>query len=147
MWQRGFNIFLDDDLKIEFADAEQSIEIKKGLAALLQTSADKEQRLLDIARRQHEQAERYRQLYEAEHTKNQALQTRYDALLCENEQLRNRPTHVTADKYVENFTVGQQIFALQSQKRKAAKHINLTNQLDLDLWKGIPAISLSTGNI
>ena len=84
---------MDDDLKIEFADAEQSIEIKKGLAALLQTSADQEQRLLDIARRQHEQAKRYRQLYEAEHTKNQALQTRYDALLCENEQLRNSFFH------------------------------------------------------
>lgn len=136
---------MDDDLEIEFADALQSIEQKRGLAALLQTSADQEQRLLDIARRQHEQAERYRQLYEAEHAKSQVLQTRCDALLCENEQLRNRPTHVTADKYVENFTVGQQFFTLQQPKRKSAKHVNLTNQLDL--WSELPVISLSTGNI
>ena len=112
---------MDDNLEIEFADALQSIEQKRGLAALLRTSADQEQRLLDIARRQYQEAERYRQLHEAELAKNHVLQTRCDELLRENEQLRNRPTYVTADKYVENFSVGQQIFTLN---RRSANQLN-----------------------
>lgn len=137
---------MDDDLEIEFADALQSIEQKRGLAALLQTSADQEQRLLDIARHERDEAKRYRQLYEAEHAKSQALQSRCDELLRENEQLRSRPVSVTADKYIESFSIGQQLFTLQTTKRKSAKRIDFTDQLNLDLWSELPAISLSTDN-
>lgn len=138
---------MDDDLEIEFADAGKSIEIQKGLAALLQTSADREQRLLDIARHEHAEAERYRRLLEAEKAKNKTLQRRCDELTIENEQLRNRPISITTDKYVENYSVGQQIIAVQPTKRKSAKRIDLTYQLNLNLWSELPAISLSTGNI
>lgn len=137
---------MDDNLEIEFADALQSIEQKRGLAALLQTSADQEQRLLDIARHERAEAKRYRLLYETEHAKNQALQSRCDELLRENEQLRNRPLSITTDKYIESFSIGQQLFTLQTTKRKSAKRIDFTDQLNLDLWSELPAISLSTDN-
>lgn len=129
---------MDDDLNIELNDAEQSINSLRGVAALLQTSADKEQRLLDIARQQKAEAERYRQLYEEQQAQNQALQKQCDELRCENEQLRNRPVSVTTDKYIETFSVGRQIFTVQPPKRKSLKHTDFTNQLDL--WNELPAI-------
>lgn len=77
---------MDPDLDIELDDAEQSIVFERGLAAFSQTSAKQKQRLLDIARTEHNKAEYFKQLYEQEKAKTERLE-------AEIAQLRARPMY------------------------------------------------------
>ena len=113
---------MDDDLEIEFANAEKSIEIERGLAAHYQASADEKQRLLDIARAEHEQAENYRQLYLEERMKNSRLE-------AENTQLKSRPQY-EIQNYIEKQKVERQYIALQPHKKSKKNSYN-PNQLPL----------------
>ena len=88
---------MDPDLEIELADAENSIEIERGFAALSKTSAQQKQRLLDIARTEHERADHFQQLYEQEKAKNERLE-------AELAQLRARPLY-----YIDQFAMGDNV--------------------------------------
>ena len=134
-------ISLDPDLEIEFDDAEKSIEFDRGLAAYFKTSADEKQRLLDIARAEHEKAERYQQLYAKERVKNERLETENMRLEARVAELEARPNIIT-DQYVavQNVTnqdINKQVLGYMPQinarpkPRSRSKMIDLTNQLDL----------------
>lgn len=120
---------MDSEIDIEFDEAEQSIELERGLAAYFKTSADERQRLLDIARSEHAEAEHYRQLYAEEKEKNIQLTAENMRLEAENEQMRNRPQYEVG-QYVERQTVERQYVTLPTRK-KSRKVISNTNQLPL----------------
>jgi len=120
---------LDPDLEIEFDEAEKSIEFDRGLAAHFQASANEKQRLLDIARAEHEQAENYRQLYLQEHAKNQRLEAENKRLEAENAQFRARPQY-EIQNYIEQQKVARQYVSIPLHK-KSKKQIYNPNQLPL----------------
>ena len=120
---------MDSEIDIEFDEAEQSIELERGLAAYFKTSADERQRLLDIARSEHAEAEHYRRLYAEEKEKNIRLTAENLRLEAENTQMRNRPQYEVG-QYVERQTVERQYVSLPMRK-KSRKIISNTNQLPL----------------
>lgn len=132
---------MDPDLEIEFEDAEKSIEIDRGLAAHYQASADRKQRLLDIARAQQAEAERYKQLYAQEQVKNIRLKEENMRLEARVAELEARPNIVTdqlvLEQNVTNQEIKQQVLGYmpylptRPKPRSKSKIIDLTNQLDL----------------
>ena len=132
---------MDSDLEIEFEDAEKSIEIDRGLAAHYQASADRKQRLLDIARAQQAEAERYKQLYAQEQVKNIRLKEENMRLEARVAELEARPNIVTdqlvLEQNVTNQEIKQQVLGYmpylptRPKPRSRSKIIDLTNQLDL----------------
>ena len=132
---------MDSDLEIEFEDAEKSIEIDRGLAAHYQASADRKQRLLDIARSQQAEAERYKQLYAQEQVKNIRLKEENMRLEARVAELEARPNIVTdqlvLEQNVTNQEIKQQVLGYmpyiptRPKPRSKSKIIDLTNQLDL----------------
>ena len=132
---------MDSDLEREFEDAEKSIEIDRGLAAHYQASADRKQRLLDIARAQQAEAERYKQLYAQEQVKNIRLKEENMRLEARVAELEARPNIVTdqlvLEQNVTNQEIKQQVLGYmpylptRPKPRSRSKIIDLTNQLDL----------------
>ena len=132
---------MDPDLEIEFEDAEKSIEIDRGLAAHYQASADRKQRLLDIARAQQAEAERYKQLYAQEQVKNIRLKEENMRLEARVAELEARPNIVTdqlvLEQNITNQEIKQQVLGYmpyiptRPKPRSKSKIIDLTNQLDL----------------
>ncbi len=120
---------MNPDLKIEFDEAEKSIELDRGLAAHFQTSANEKHRLLDIARAEHEQAEHYRQLYLQEHAEKIRLEAENKRLEDENARLRARPQY-EIQNYIENQKVERQYVSIPLHK-KSKKQIYNPNQLPL----------------
>lgn len=96
---------MEPDLEIELADAENSIEIERGFAALSKTSAQQKQRLLDIARNEHNRAEYYQQLYEQEKAKTERLE-------AELAELRARPLYTFIDQFAMGDNVKAKIQAI-----------------------------------
>jgi hypothetical protein len=127
---------VDPDLKIEFEQAERSIENDRGLSAHYKASADQKQRLLDIARQESTRAEHYKQLYEDEHRQNEQHQAYIAKLEARVAELEARPTNVYADQYVNLQQVAQQkvhnqLVAGTQRKRGKNKILDLSNQLTL----------------
>ena len=127
---------MDYDLEIEFEKAEQSIEYDRGLAAHYKASAFHQQRLLDLARQEHDRADQLQKLLEVSQTQNIQLQLENQRLQARVAELEARPNIVT-DTYFENFNAEKVINFRQQPigKRKKAKYIEDTNQLFLELWK------------
>ena len=132
---------MDPDLEIAFDDAEKSIEFDRGLAAYFKTSADEKQRLLDIARSEQAEAERYKQLYAQEQVKNIRLKEENMRLEARVAELEARPNIVTdqlvLEQNVTNQDIKQQVLGYmpyvptRPKPRSRSKIIDLTNQLDL----------------
>ena len=121
---------LDPDLEIEFEDAEKSIEIDRGLAAHYQASADRKQRLLDIARAQQAEAERYKQLYAQEQVKNIRLKEENMRLEARVAELEARPQYQVG-QYVEKMTIKKQVLSAPRAPQHKKSSIDLTNQYSL----------------
>ena len=125
---------MDDDLKIEFEKAEQSIENDRGLAAHYKASADEKQRLLDIARQEHNRADRYQKLLEVTQSENVQLQHEIQRLQARIEQLESRPISVGGD-YFESVNIERYLNCLPSPKRARRNKPSISsNDLTLPLW-------------
>jgi hypothetical protein len=127
---------VDPDLKIEFEQAERSIENDRGLSAHYKASADQKQRLLDIARQESTRAEHYKQLYEDEHRQNEQHQAYIAKLEARVAELEARPTNVYAESFIETLNAKKVLFPQQRHPGKRnKKHIEDSSQLFLELWK------------
>ncbi len=127
------------ELEIEFEKAEQSIEYDRGLAAHYKASADEKQRLLDLARQEKDRADQLQKLLELTQSQNNRLELENQGLKARVAELEARPTiyadQLVNNQHVEQQVVRKQVVTLSSSKRLGlkSKHINLTNQLKLDL--------------
>lgn len=136
---------MDPDLEIEFEKAEQSIEFDNGLAAYYKASAEQKQRLLDLARQEHDRADQLQKLLEVTQSQNINLQLENQRLQTRIAELEARPT-TYIDQYVGVQTVQHQNvhnqLALQPvhKRTKKNKYIDLSNQLTL--WTNPTTTSL-----
>lgn len=127
---------MDDDLEIEFEKAEQSIENDRGLAAHYKASAHEKQRLLDLARQEHNRADQLQKLLEVSQSQNIRLQLENQRLQSRVAELEARPT-IYADQLVgvQNVTqqnVCNQLVSGSTRKRNVKnKYLDLTNQLNI----------------
>ena len=127
------------ELEIEFEKAEQSIEYDRGLAAHYKASADEKQRLLDLARQEKDRADQLQKLLELTQSQNNRLELENQGLKARVAELEARPTiyadQLVNNQHVEHQIVRKQVVTLSSNKRLGlkSKHINLPNQLKLDL--------------
>lgn len=128
---------VDDHLNISsvLAFSEQQESLIAAQQQVTQRVMDNNKILRDSLRQEHDEAERYKQLYEAEVAKNQQLEDRIA-------QLESRPFNVNGD-YVESVNIERYLTYLPSQKRtKRTKLKNNPSDPTLPLWDNNTAISL-----
>ena len=128
---------VDDHLNISsvLAFSEQQESLIAAQQQVTQRVMDNNKILRDSLRQEHDEAERYKQLYEAEVAKNQQLEDRIA-------QLESRPFNVNGD-YVESVNIERYLTYLPSQKRtKRTKQKNNPSDPTLPLWDNNTAISL-----
>ena len=128
---------VDDHLNISsvLAFFEQQESLIAAQQQVTQRVMDNNKILRDSLRQEHDEAERYKQLYEAEVAKNQQLEDRIA-------QLESRPFNVNGD-YVESVNIERYLTYLPSQKRtKRTKLKNNPSDPTLPLWDNNTAISL-----
>lgn len=128
---------VDDHLNISsvLAFSEQQESLIAAQQQVTQRVMDNNKMLRDSLRQEHDEAERYKQLYEAEVAKNEQLEDRIA-------QLESRPFNVNGD-YVESVNIERYLTYLPSQKRtKRTKLKNNPSDPTLPLWDNNTAISL-----
>ena len=128
---------VDDHLNISsiLAFSEQQESLIAAQQQVTQRVMDNNKILRDSLRQEHDEAERYKQLYEAEVAKNQQLEDRIA-------QLESRPFNVNGD-YVESVNIERYLTYLPSPKRtKRTKLKNNPSDPTLPLWDNNTAISL-----
>lgn len=128
---------MDDHLNISsvLAFSEQQESLIAAQQQVTQRVMDNNKILRDSLRQEHDEAERYKQLYEAEVAKNQQLEDRIA-------QLESRPFNVNGD-YVESVNIERYLTYLPSPKRtKRTKLKNNPSDPTLPLWDNNTAISL-----
>ena len=117
---------MDDHLNISsvLAFSEQQESLIAAQQQVTQRVMDNNKILRDALRQEHNDAERYKQLYEAEKAKNKQLADRVS-------QLESRPISVAGD-YVEKQHIDRYIASYQPTKRTKLK--SRTNDPTLPLW-------------
>jgi hypothetical protein len=117
---------VDDHLNISsvLAFSEQQESLIAAQQQVTQRVMDNNKMLRDSLRQEHDEAERYKQLYEAEVAKNKQLEDRIA-------QLESRPYNVNGD-YIEALNIDK-FFAVKpkSKSRTKLKYVEPTNQLFL----------------
>lgn len=117
---------VDDRLNISsvLAFSEQQESLIAAQQQVTQRVMDNNKILRDSLRQEHDEAERYKQLYEAELAKNKQLEDRIA-------QLESRPFNVAGD-YIEALNIDKFLAAKpKSKSRKKIEYYDLTNQLAL----------------
>ena len=125
---------VDDHLNISsvLAFSEQQDALIAAQQQVTQRVMDNNQMLRDALKEEQSVAEHYKQLYEAERAKNEALETRVA-------QLESRPISVVGD-YVENQRINKYIASYKTNKRTKLR--NQSNDPILPLWESNSAISM-----
>ena len=117
---------VDDHLNISsvLAFSEQQESLIAAQQQVTQRVMDNNKMLRDSLRQEHDEAERYKQLYEAEVAKNKQLEDRIA-------QLESRPYNVNGD-YIEALNIDKFLAVKPKSKfRTKLKYVEPTNQLFL----------------
>ena len=117
---------VDDHLNISsiLAFSEQQESLIAAQQQVTQRVMDNNKMLRDSLRQEHDEAERYKQLYEAEVAKNKQLEDRIA-------QLESRPYNVNGD-YIEALNIDKFLAVKpKSKSRTKLKYVEPTNQLFL----------------
>ena len=117
---------VDDNLNISsvLAFSEQQESLIAAQQQVTQRVMDNNKMLRDSLRQEHDEAERYKQLYEAEVAKNKQLEDRIA-------QLESRPYNVNGD-YIEALNIDKFLAVKpKSKSRTKLKYVEPTNQLFL----------------
>ncbi len=117
---------MDDNLNISsvLAFSEQQESLIAAQQQVTQRVMDNNKMLRDSLRQEHDEAERYKQLYEAEVAKNKQLEDRIA-------QLELRPYNVNGD-YIEALNIDKFLAVKpKSKSRTKLKYVEPTNQLFL----------------
>lgn len=117
---------VDDNLNISsvLAFSEQQESLIAAQQQVTQRVMDNNKMLRDSLRQEHDEAERYKQLYEAEVAKNKQLEDRIA-------QLELRPYNVNGD-YIEALNIDKFLAVKpKSKSRTKLKYVEPTNQLFL----------------
>ena len=128
---------VDDHLNISsvLAFSEQQESLIAAQQQVTKRLMDNNKILRDSLRQEHEDAEKYKQLYEAELAKNQQLEDRIA-------QLEARPFNVNGD-YVESVNIERYLNYISTPKRtKRTKLKDNPSDLTLPLWDNSTVISL-----
>ena len=117
---------VDDHLNISsvLAFSKQQESLIAAQQQVTQRVMDNNKMLRDSLRQEHDEAERYKQLYEAEVAKNKQLEDRIA-------QLESRPYNVNGD-YIEALNIDKFLAVKpKSKSRTKLKYVEPTNQLFL----------------
>ena len=117
---------VDDHLNISsvLAFSEQQESLIAAQQQVTQRVMDNNKMLRDSLRQEHDEVERYKQLYEAEVAKNKQLEDRIA-------QLESRPFNVNGD-YIEALNIDKFLAVKpKSKSRTKLKYVEPTNQLFL----------------
>ena len=117
---------VDDHLNISsvLAFSEQQESLIAAQQQVTQRVMDNNKMLRDSLRQEHDEAERYKQLYEAEVAKNKQLEDRIA-------QLESRPYNVNGN-YIEALNIDKFLAVKpKSKSRTKLKYVEPTNQLFL----------------
>ena len=117
---------VDDHLNISsvLAFSEQQESLIAAQQQVTQRVMDNNKMLRDSLRQEYDEAERYKQLYEAEVAKNKQLEDRIA-------QLESRPYNVNGD-YIEALNIDKFLAVKpKSKSRTKLKYVEPTNQLFL----------------
>ena len=117
---------MDDHLNISsiLAFSEQQESLIAAQQQVTQRVMDNNKMLRDSLRQEHDEVERYKQLYEAEVAKNKQLEDRIA-------QLESRPFNVNGD-YIEALNIDKFLAVKpKSKSRTKLKYVEPTNQLFL----------------